>query len=84
MTAAIFSLYFQCNTITLGDTSKQIAFLGSGNDSHDYLLQPRFVREFFFDFFTPHITEVWNKIAFREFSKTFLPLQISAITVIIR
>ena len=43
-----FSLYFPCNTITLGGTSKPIAFLGSGNDSDDYLLQPHFVRKKFF------------------------------------
>ena len=42
------SLYFPCNTITLGGTSKRIAFLGSGNDSDDYLLQPHFVRKKFF------------------------------------
>jgi len=39
------SLFFPCNTITLGGTSKSIAFLGSGNDSDDYLLQPHFVRK---------------------------------------
>jgi len=77
------SLYFPCITITLGGTSKPIAFLGSGNDSDDYLLQPHFVRKNFFInyFFMPHITEFWNNIAFRQFSKTFLLLQISTITV---
>ena len=43
-----YSLFFPCNTITLGGTSKPIAFLGSGNDSDDYLLQPHFVRKNFF------------------------------------
>jgi len=61
-----------------GGTSKPITFLGSGNDSDDYLLQPHFVRK---NFFMPYITEFWNSIAFREFSKTFLLLQISTITV---
>ena len=46
------SLFFPCNTITLGGTSKPIAFLGSGNDSDDYLLQPHFVRKIFFLIFS--------------------------------
>ena len=77
------SLFFPCNTITLGGTSKPIAFLGSENDCDDYLLQPHFVRKkiFFYYFFMFHITEFWNNIAFREFSKTLLLLQISTITV---
>ena len=43
-----YSLYFPCNTITQEGTSKPIAFLGSGNDNDDYLLQPHFVRKNFF------------------------------------
>ena len=47
------SPYFPCNTITLGGTSKPIAFLHSGNDSDDYLLQPHFVwKNFFFFYFS--------------------------------
>jgi len=55
-------------------------FLGSVNDTDDYLLQPHFVKNFFY-LFMLHITGFGNNIAFRKFSKTFLLLQMCTITV---